>query len=71
MHEFTKLIKTYMRKGITIILVEHIMQAVVALCKRVIVLNFGEILTTGTPEEVMEDRRVITAYLGEGYNAVN
>lgn len=71
MHEFTKLIKDIHAQGITIILVEHIMQAVVALCKRVIVLNFGEILTTGTPEEVMEDRRVITAYLGEGYNAVN
>ncbi len=71
MSEFTELIRDIHAQGITIVLVEHIMQAVVALCNRVIVLNFGEILTSGTPEEVMNDKRVISAYLGEGYNANN
>lgn len=69
MTAFSKLIKAIYSQGVTIMIVEHIMQAVMELCNRVIVLNFGEILKVGTPEEVMNDERVITAYLGEGYHA--
>jgi branched-chain amino acid transport system ATP-binding protein len=53
-------------KGITILLVEHNMKAVMNLCHRIVVMNHGEKLTEGSPEEVKRDRDVITAYLGEG-----
>ncbi len=70
MSVFSQLIKKINDAGVTIVIVEHIMQAVVALCKRVIVLNFGTILAEGSTAQVMNDERVITAYLGEGYHAV-
>lgn len=69
MTAFAQLIQKINDSGVTIMIVEHIMQAVVALCKRVVVLNFGKILTEGSTQEVMNDPRVITAYLGEGHHA--
>lgn len=51
-------------KGVTIFFVEHEMRVVKNLAQRVFVLNFGEILTQGTPEEVVNDERVLEAYLG-------
>jgi branched-chain amino acid transport system ATP-binding protein len=59
------LIREINNKGITIILVEHVMKAVVALAKRVIVLHHGEKLAEGAMEEVASDVRVIEAYLGQ------
>ena len=55
--------------GITIIWVEHVMQAVMRLAERVIVLNFGRMLAEGEPEAVMRHPDVIDAYLGEGHDA--
>ena len=55
--------------GITIIWVEHVMQAVMRLAERVIVLNFGRVLAEGEPEAVMRHPEVIDAYLGEGHDA--
>jgi ABC-type branched-subunit amino acid transport system ATPase component len=55
--------------GITVIWVEHVMQAVMRLADRVIVLNFGRMLAEGEPEAVMRHPEVIDAYLGEGHNA--
>ena len=55
--------------GITIIWVEHVMQAVMSLAERVIVLNFGRMLAEGEPEAVMRHPEVIDAYLGEGRDA--
>ena len=52
--------------GITIILVEHDMKAVMGLCGYLTVLNFGTLLTEGTPEEVRNNDKVIEAYLGGG-----
>ena len=69
MSAFSQLIQKINDSGVTIMIVEHIMQAVMTLCRRVIVLNFGKILTEGSTEQVMNDERVITAYLGEGYHA--
>jgi ABC-type branched-subunit amino acid transport system ATPase component len=55
--------------GITVIWVEHVMQAVMRLAERVIVLNFGRTLAEGEPEAVMRHPDVIDAYLGEGHDA--
>jgi len=53
------------RHDVTVIWVEHVMKAVVSLAERVVVLNFGKVLTEGTPGDVMRDPAVIEAYLGE------
>jgi branched-chain amino acid transport system permease protein len=55
--------------GTTIIWVEHVMKAVMSLAERVIVLNFGKLLTEGAPQAVMRHPEVIDAYLGQGHDA--
>ncbi|MFA9465443.1 MAG: ABC transporter ATP-binding protein [Velocimicrobium sp.] len=50
---------------ITILLIEHDMKLVAGICEQLTVLNFGMELTTGTPEVVLNDPEVVTAYLGE------
>ena len=52
------------RSGVTIVLVEHNMKAVMGLCDRLTVLNFGNVLDDGTPEQVRRNPEVIQAYLG-------
>ena len=51
-------------QGITILLIEHVMRAVMALAQRVYVLHHGEIIATGTPAEVTRNARVLESYLG-------
>jgi branched-chain amino acid transport system ATP-binding protein len=60
------LVKTIRDRGTTVLLVEHNMKAVMGTCERIVVLNFGEKLTEGTPSEVGSNREVIEAYLGSG-----
>lgn len=52
------------RRGITLMVVEHDMGVVMALCDRIAVINFGEKIALGTPEEIQTDAQVIHAYLG-------
>jgi branched-chain amino acid transport system ATP-binding protein len=67
MEEGLDLIRSLNKRGIAIIFIEHVMKAVVSLCHRIVVLNQGELLVEGTPEDVMKNRKVIAAYLGEKY----
>lgn len=56
-------------EGVTLVFVEHIMAAVMRLSDSVLVLDLGRVLTSGAPEEVTRDPRVIEAYLGEDPHA--
>lgn len=55
--------------GVTIVLVEHDMKAVMGLCDELTVLNFGTLLASGTPEQIRSNPKVIAAYLGGGAGA--
>jgi len=65
--EALEMVRKVHRSGVTIVLIEHVMRVVVGICKRVVVLHFGQTLAEGTPDEVLRDTRVIEAYLGEKY----
>ena len=51
--------------GLTILLIEHVMRAVMALAKEIVVLHHGEIIARGSPEQVVRDPAVLECYLGE------
>jgi branched-chain amino acid transport system permease protein len=51
--------------GVSLLLIEHRMPVVMSVCQRIVVLNFGQVLLQGPPDEVRKDPRVIEAYLGE------
>ncbi|MBA7632963.1 Lipopolysaccharide export system ATP-binding protein LptB [subsurface metagenome] len=52
-------------KNITLCVVEHVMKMVMGLCERIIVLDYGELIAQGKPEEIRSNQRVIEAYLGK------
>jgi branched-chain amino acid transport system permease protein len=60
------LLSSLCREGMTILLIEHNMSFVMSLCSCITVLDFGRVLTTGSPAEVRSCREVIEAYLGVG-----
>jgi branched-chain amino acid transport system ATP-binding protein len=61
-----ELIREIRAGGVTILLIEHIMQAVAALAERAYVLAEGALIAAGTPREIADDPRVVEAYLGHG-----
>jgi branched-chain amino acid transport system ATP-binding protein len=65
--ELIVLLKDINRQGVTIFLIEHVMRGVMALSKRVIVINYGVKIAEGSPEEVVRDKQVIEAYLGKEF----
>jgi len=58
-------VKKIRERGITIIMIEHVMKAVMNVSDRIIVLDYGEQIAEGTPEEISSNEKVIEAYLGD------
>jgi len=64
--DMVPVIRAIAARGITIVMIEHVMQAVMSLAEQVFVLAEGRIIAEGTPQTVAGDARVIEAYLGHG-----
>ena len=62
-----ELILKIREKGITLFVIEHVMRVIKAICDRIFVLQQGEKISEGTPEKVLNDEKVIKAYLGKRY----
>ena len=65
--EAIELIQRIRDRGVTIIIVEHIMKVVMSISNRIHAINHGQTIAEGTPEEVANNEEVIEAYLGESY----
>lgn len=65
------IIRKINKSGVTILIVEHVMKAVMGVSRRIMVINFGKQLALGKPEEIIENENVISAYLGGGTLAKN
>jgi branched-chain amino acid transport system ATP-binding protein len=64
--EIVEVVREVRNAGVTILLIEHVMQAVTSLAERVYVLNQGRMIAEGTPASIAENPEVVEAYLGHG-----
>lgn len=69
--EAVKLIKSINADGVSILMIEHVLQATMAICSRIVVLDYGKKIAEGTPQEVTSNSEVIRAYLGDEYENIN
>jgi branched-chain amino acid transport system ATP-binding protein len=60
-----ELVARIRKRGITIIMIEHVMTAIMSVCERIMVLHHGEKIAEGTPKEIAASKKVIEVYLGE------
>jgi branched-chain amino acid transport system permease protein len=67
MTDAVKLIREIRERGATVVFVEHVMRAVLDLADRVVVLNYGQVIASGSPREVMRHPEVVKAYLGKSH----
>lgn len=67
-NEAIELIRLINKKGITVLIVEHVMKVIMGLCDHVTVLHHGEKIFEGTPKEVVNDERVVKVYLGKRFS---
>jgi branched-chain amino acid transport system ATP-binding protein len=65
--EAVGLIKRIRERGITLMVIEHVMKAIRNVSDRIMVFHHGEKLTEGSPEEVLNNPQVVSAYLGRRY----
>lgn len=64
--QLMNLLRVVREEGVTIVLIEHDMKAVMGICERIVVLEYGQKIAEGTPEEIRQNPQVIKAYLGSG-----
>jgi ABC-type branched-subunit amino acid transport system ATPase component len=69
LREIIELLRAVRKGGVTLVIVEHVMEAVMQLSDRIVVLTSGRKIVEGTPREVVSNPAVIQAYLGERYRA--
>ncbi|MEN9769011.1 MAG: hypothetical protein RLZZ180_641 [Pseudomonadota bacterium] len=65
-HEIIGIIRKIRDSGVTILLIEHVMHAVMSLSEHIYVLSYGKIIAEGAPREIVNNRDVVEAYLGRG-----
>jgi branched-chain amino acid transport system ATP-binding protein len=63
--EAIKLVTKIRDSGITVIVIEHVMKAIMSICDRIVVLHHGATIAEGMPEEITSSKMVIEVYLGE------